>query len=157
MVPRRGIILGIVWSPLEGMKNFSPTSCVIAVIPEVLGEDHGLFEGLGFMSPSGSPCAEHIAINAGPDRVNTRHDRDSRRMANRSGAVGVSEIYRAAGKALKMWSLDPGVIIEWRDIIVQVVNCDKEDVGFTLNREPSQRETDDECQEITHCFTGEEG
>ena len=71
--------------------------------------------------------------------------------------MGVSEIYWAPGKALKMWSLDARVIIEWRDIIVQVVNCDKEDVGFALNQESSQRETDDECQKITHCFTGEEG
>ena len=123
---------------------------MVAVIAEVLGEDHRLLKNLGLMAPSWPPGSKHVAVDPGPDGMNARHDRYSRGMTDRSCAVGVGEVDRASGKPLKVGSLHSGMIIERGNVVVQIIDCDEEHMGFSVGRESSQRQENEERKQGAH-------
>ena len=120
------------------------------VIPEVLRKDYGLLKHLGFVAPAGPTRAEHVAVNARSNRVHSRHDGHAGGVTDRGGTVGIGEIDRAPGKPFKVGSLDSRVVVEWGDVVVQVVDRDEENVRFALNRQGAQGQDCDGRQEETH-------
>ena len=64
--------------------------------------------------------------------------------------MGVGEVDRASGKPLKVGSLHSGMIVEWGNVVVQIIDCDEEHMGFSVGREFSQRQENDERKQGAH-------
>ena len=61
--------------------------------------------------------------------------------------MGVGEVDRPSGQTLEVGSLDSGMIVEGRDIVVQVINRDEEDVGPARGPERDEHEREDAGEE----------
>ena len=64
--------------------------------------------------------------------------------------MGVRKGNRPFRKTLKVRGLDPWVIIEWRNVVIQVVNRDEEDMRFSNDGESDEQEEGDDWKERAH-------
>ena len=64
--------------------------------------------------------------------------------------MGVRKGNRPFRKTLKVRGLDPRVIIEWRNVVIQVVNRDEEDMRFSNDGESDEQEEGDDWKERAH-------
>ena len=62
--------------------------------------------------------------------MDPRHDRHPGGMAGRGGAVGIGKVDRSFGQTLEVGSLHTRVVVERTDVVIQVVDCDEENVGL---------------------------
>jgi len=128
--PGGGIVLGITRSPLQGVEDLATTCSVGAVVFEMLGKDDGVLEDGRFIAPARAVGPEGIAVDAGATRVDTSHDGHARGVAGGCRAVGVGKSDGTFGEAIEVRGFDAGVVRKGRDVIVQVINRDEENVGF---------------------------
>jgi hypothetical protein len=71
-------------------------------------------------------------------------------MTDGSSTMGVREGNRPFRKTLKVRGLDSRVIIEWRNVVIQVVNRDEEDMRFSNDGESDEQEEGDDWKERAH-------
>ena len=64
--------------------------------------------------------------------------------------MGVREGDRPLCQTLKVRGLNSRMVIEWRNVVVQVVNRDEEDVRFSDYGESDEQEEGDDWKERAH-------
>ena len=64
--------------------------------------------------------------------------------------MGVREGNRSLCKTLKVRSLNSRMVIERRNVVIQVVNRDEEDMRFSDYRESDEQEEGDDWKERAH-------
>ena len=128
LVPGVRIVLRITGRPLQRVKDLPAADCPIPVIPEVLRQHNGLFQHRRFVPPARTVRAEQIPIDSRLHRMHTGHHRNPRRVASGSGAVGVGKGDRSFREPVKVRRLDSGMIVQRRDIVVQIIDRDEQDV-----------------------------
>ena len=64
--------------------------------------------------------------------------------------MGVREGNRPFRKTLKVRGLNSRMVIEWRNVVVQVVNRDEEDMRFSDYGESDEQEEGDDWKERAH-------
>ena len=64
--------------------------------------------------------------------------------------MSVGEGNRAFCKTLKVWGLDSRMVIERRNVVIQVINRDEEDVRFSRYGQSSEQEEGDDWKEPRH-------
>lgn len=84
------------------------------------------------MTPSRTVSPEEVAVNSGFNGMHPGHHGDAGRMTGWGGAVGVGKGDRLPGEAIEVGRDDSGMLGEGRDVVVEVVDRDEEDMGLGL-------------------------
>lgn len=64
--------------------------------------------------------------------MHPRHDRHARGVTGGSRTVSIGERHRTFRQTVKVWRLDSGMIVEWRDVVVQIIDRDEENVRLRI-------------------------
>ena len=124
----------------------------------MLGENDGVLERGRFFAPARAVRAEEVAVDAGGRGMHAGHDGHAGRVAGGRGAMGVGKRDRALRETVEVGRLDSGVAVERADVVVQIVDGDKEDIGLggrrRCKRGGAHRENGKEGQKIFHGFVG---
>ena len=92
LVPGIRIVLGIPRGPLQGVKDLAAARRMVAVVAEVARQDDGVLQQRRLMAPAGPVGTEHIAVDAGPARIDPGHDSHSGRMTGGSCAWALAKL-----------------------------------------------------------------
>ena len=104
------------------MENLSAADRTVAVIAKVLREHDRFFQD--------RRLTKQVAIDARFDWMNTGHHRYPRRVTGRSRTMGIGKGDRSLRQAIEVRRLHAGMIIQRRDVVVQIIDRDEEDVGL---------------------------
>ena len=94
--------------------------------------------------------SEHVTVNPRTDRMHSRHHRNARGVAGGRCAMGVGEGNRTTSQALEVRSLDSRMIIQRRDVVVQVINADEQDVRLGFRKGPNPRQGKQAHEQLFH-------
>src|SRR5205823_4619679 len=104
------------------IKNFSATNNAIAIGPKILRQRHRVWNEFA--------KAMQVSINPGGGWPQTRDERDARRIAQRRGAIGVSEKHSAFCEPVDIRRLSLWMAAHHANPIVHVIDGDEQNFWF---------------------------